>query len=222
MSTRNYQAWLRAARKAAKKTGGLSLPAARKAYKKMAARVGRPLKGVDVSKHPRIFRDSLPAKNRSATRSIASGGFRKQAGAATRASAVSQRQRGGQGARRIPAATKPATRGGAVSGKAQPAGAKGLVVSSQSERMKPTEYVSTPEYTRLKDFSTLQVQIHIMGPSGMKKKQLDDIAEEWLSSGETPNGIEVRSIGWNGKRPVTDGRGMRKARSDFAYIPFTF
>jgi hypothetical protein len=60
---RNYNAWIKAARKAAAKTGGLSLPAARKAYKKMAARVGRPLKGTDVKLHPRIFRESIPKRS---------------------------------------------------------------------------------------------------------------------------------------------------------------
>lgn len=64
---RNYNAWIKAARKAADKTGGLSLPAARKAYKKMAARVGRPLKGTDVKKHPRIFKESLPKSNQKRT-----------------------------------------------------------------------------------------------------------------------------------------------------------
>ena len=60
---RNYNAWIKAARKAAAKTGGLSLPAARKAYRKMAARVGRPLKGTDVKLHPRIFRESIPKRS---------------------------------------------------------------------------------------------------------------------------------------------------------------
>jgi hypothetical protein len=63
VSIRNYNAWIKAARKAADKTGGLSLPAARKAYRKMAGRVGRPLKGVDVKKHPRIFKESIPVKS---------------------------------------------------------------------------------------------------------------------------------------------------------------
>ena len=58
---RHYQAWLKAARKASQKTGGLSLPAkdARKAYRKMAERLDRPPMGVDVKRHPRIFKESL-------------------------------------------------------------------------------------------------------------------------------------------------------------------
>ena len=60
---RNYNAWIKAARKAAAKTGGLSLPAARKSYRKMAARVDRPLRGTDVKKHPRIFRESIPLRS---------------------------------------------------------------------------------------------------------------------------------------------------------------
>lgn len=55
MSIRNYNAFLKAARR----TGGLSLPAARKSYRKMAARLDRAPKGIDVKRHPRIFRDSL-------------------------------------------------------------------------------------------------------------------------------------------------------------------
>ena len=62
---RNYNAWIKAARKASEKTGGLPFsPAARKAcHCKMADRVGRPLKGVDVKKHPRIFKESIPLRS---------------------------------------------------------------------------------------------------------------------------------------------------------------
>ncbi len=66
MSIRNYNAFLKAARKASKRTGGLSLPAARKVYKTMAARLGRPLKGTDVRKHPRIFGESERTRKRAA------------------------------------------------------------------------------------------------------------------------------------------------------------
>jgi len=78
LSVRNYHAWIRAARKASKKTGGLSLPAARKAYKKMADRVGRPLKGTDVQRHPRIFRESIPGS---------AGGFKRRAASVRSANA---------------------------------------------------------------------------------------------------------------------------------------
>lgn len=61
MSVKNYHAWIRAARKASKKTGGLSLPAARKAYQITKERLGRQPKGVDVKKHPRITRESVKA-----------------------------------------------------------------------------------------------------------------------------------------------------------------
>lgn len=63
MSLRNYNAWIRAARKASEKTGGLSLPAARKAYRKMSAKLDRPLKGVDVKNHPIIFKRSIPVRS---------------------------------------------------------------------------------------------------------------------------------------------------------------
>lgn len=209
MSTRNYQAWLKAARRAAKRTGGLSLPAARKAYRKMAAHVGRPLKGTDVKSHPIIFRKSLPAKNRKTTRSVA--GVKQQAGKAiTRSKTGVRGLKGPQG----PAAQRGA-RGGAVPGKAQQAGPPRVVV---------TEYVSSPEYKKLgpKGGFRLQLQVHITGPSGMNKKQLDRIAEDWLRNGKTPSGIEVKALGWNGKNPTRDGRGMRVARSNFRHIPFAF
>jgi hypothetical protein len=60
VSIRNYNAFLRAARR----TGGLSLPVARKAYRKVSARLNRPAKGIDVRNHPRIFRDALSKRER--------------------------------------------------------------------------------------------------------------------------------------------------------------
>lgn len=59
-SIRNYNAFLKAARR----TGGLSLPAARIKYRKVSARLGRSAKGTDVRNHPRIFRDSLSKRER--------------------------------------------------------------------------------------------------------------------------------------------------------------
>lgn len=220
MSIRNYQAWLRAARKAAKKTGGLSLPAARKAYKKMAARVGRPLKGVDVSKHPRIFKDSLPAANRKPASAYRVGPVRKQAGAV--ASRGVKRSSAGAAKGRIQPTTKPAARGGAVPGQAQQARAKGLVVT-KPERLSQdfVEYISTPEYSKKgKGGGYLQLQIHITGPSGMKKRELDRVAIDWIHGKGTPNGITVKALGWNGKEPTSEGRGMRIARRNFSHIPF--
>lgn len=84
--------------------------------------------------------------------------------------------------------------------------------------------MSTPEYTKggRKGGFRLQLQIHVIGPPGMKKRELDKIAEGWLTNGKTPSGIEVKALGWNGKNPTTDGRGMRVARSNFRAIPFTF
>lgn len=73
MARRNYNAWIKAARAASAKTGGLSLPAARKAYKIASERLGRPLRGVDVRIHPRIFKEAIPVK---------SGGLRAKSGSA--------------------------------------------------------------------------------------------------------------------------------------------
>jgi hypothetical protein len=73
MSTRSYHAFIKAARK----TGGLSLPAARKAYHKMKDRLGRQPKGIDVKKHPRIFKQSLVSKSRKTNSSAKAAGVAK-------------------------------------------------------------------------------------------------------------------------------------------------
>src|SRR5579872_1250644 len=66
MSRRSYHAFIRAARK----TGGLSLPAARRVYKKVSDRLGEPAKAVDVKRHPRIFRESLLKRDREKVKKI--------------------------------------------------------------------------------------------------------------------------------------------------------
>ena len=224
MSVKNYHAFIRAARK----HGGLSLPAARKVAKKVAARLDRPVKGVDVQKHPRIFRESLNAAQRRkatglAARSKRAGskvGQQTRPASSPRSAAASKPAVG-----RIPARAKPAARGGAVPGKAQQAGPSRMVVKGEQVSLgKPFEYVSSPEYTKggRKGGFRLQLQIHIIGPGGLTKKRLDAIAEDWLTNGKTPAGIEVKALGWNGKNPTADGRGMRVARSNFRAIPFTF
>jgi len=217
MSVKNYHAFIRAARK----HGGLSLPAARKVAKKVAARLDRPVKGVDVKKHPRIFRESIPknARRKAAGLSVRS----KRAGATvrkqTRPAASSRNAAASKSAvGRIPAGKKQAARGGSVSRQAQSARSSRVVVVPPAK----VEYVSTPEYSKSKGGGRLQLQIHIMGPSGLNKQVLDEIAEGWLTNGKTPSGIEVKALGWNGKNPTTDGRGMRVARSNFRAIPFTF
>jgi len=216
VSVKNYHAFIRAARK----HGGLSLPAARKVAKKVAARLDRPVKGVDVQKHPRIFRDALTAAQRrkkaglSAPSKRRSGMLRKQTGASTRASSAGVKR---SAVGRIPAGKKQAARGGAAPGKAQQAGPSRLVVARE-------EYISSPEYTksnRSKGVFHLQLQIHINGPAGLNKKQLDRIAADWLKDGSKPNGFEVRALEWNGKE-TKDPRVMRVARSNFRAIPFTF
>ena len=132
MATKNYNAWIKAARRAAKRTAGLAAPSkrkaleraqarvakaqaavgkanvrlgkaklaearaamraagrelkaieksgnltmidARKAYRKMSDRLGRPLKGVDVAKHPRIFRESMARRKRQKKQKPPGGG----------------------------------------------------------------------------------------------------------------------------------------------------
>ena len=53
-SIRNYNAFIRAARKKADLTQGQ----AKTVYRQMSAKLGRPLSGTDVKKHPRIFKGS--------------------------------------------------------------------------------------------------------------------------------------------------------------------
>lgn len=56
MSLRNKNAWIKAARKVAAKTGGLSRPSLLKAYTAAKVKLGREPKGTDVKKHPIIFK----------------------------------------------------------------------------------------------------------------------------------------------------------------------
>lgn len=53
-SIRNYNAFIRAARK----ESDLTLGQARNVYREMSQHLGRKLQGVDVAKHPRIFKKS--------------------------------------------------------------------------------------------------------------------------------------------------------------------
>jgi hypothetical protein len=114
MSVRNYHAFIKAARK----TGGLSLPAARKTYQKMKARLDRAPKGTDVKKHPRIFKASIPAKR---GRPSLIGGLSKirqqtgkVAGGSNKRSSQGKAGRGSSGrvaVGRIPNKPQPSTRG---------------------------------------------------------------------------------------------------------------
>jgi len=60
VSLRSYHAFIKAARK----TGGLSLPAARRSYHAVSERLGEPAKAKDIKAHPVIFRDSLRKRER--------------------------------------------------------------------------------------------------------------------------------------------------------------
>lgn len=208
MSIRNYNAWLRAARKAASKTGGLSLPAARKAYRKMAAHIGRPLKGTDVKKHPIIFKRSIPAKAggikpRPAGLREASNRKRAVSGKAAKPARITRPRKSAEPIQR-PREGPPRTAG--------PAGG-----------LQFTEYVSTPEYTKrgAKGGFHLQLQIHLRGPAGLDKKQLDAIASDWLQGKGLPSGFTASKLEWNNKE-TKDPRVMRVARSHFGRIPFDF
>ena len=55
-SIKNYNAWIREARKV---NPDVTLQAARRAYKVASERLGRNLFGRDVARHPRISKDSL-------------------------------------------------------------------------------------------------------------------------------------------------------------------
>lgn len=55
MSIRNYNAFLREVRK----KHGLTQKQAQAAYRKTATRLGRPAKGTDVKRHPRIVKESI-------------------------------------------------------------------------------------------------------------------------------------------------------------------
>lgn len=154
MSIRNYNAWIKAARKASAKTGGLSLPAARKSYQKMAARVGRPLKGTDVKKHPRIFKESIPAKSGGKARGFFSG--KVKGGAPARGAEAAKGKDVGPistGEKRDKGRGKGIV--GREQGKAQPARkARELVIDSFDDyadawdffELDDIEYVSTADY----------------------------------------------------------------------------
>lgn len=111
-----------------------------------------------------------------------------------------------------------------MSGQAQPPGPPGLVVAkSEGLSQDFVEYISTPEYTKrgAKGGFHLQLQIHIKGPAGQTKKQLDEIASDWLRGGGVPAGFEVGAFEWNGKKAKTSME-RRVARRNFSRIPFTF
>lgn len=236
MSVKNYHAFIRAARK----HGGLSLPAARKVAKKVAARLDRPVKGVDVQKHPRIFRESLSAASRrkaaglsARSKRIARSGASGSTGAVARGrGAASNRPSASMARVSRNAKSNPrgvSSSGRKSSGKTRSPGPSRLVVGKprsggMTDFSGPMEYISTPEYTKRgrKGGFHLQLQIHIIGPAGLTKKKLDRIAEGWLERGETSSGIEVKALGWNGKNPTQERRGMRVARTNFRHIPFTF
>lgn len=225
MSIRNYNAWLKAARKAARKTGGLSLPAARKAYKKMAARVGRPLKGTDVQKHPRIFKDSLPKKKRSAGLDRKSSQVRntsnsKRANAGSSAKSARASQVPRRAAQPVQRSRKGSSRAQGEAGRLSDDRARQALGERNASEV---EYVSTPNYTKggAKGVFNLQLQIHITGPAGQTKKQLDAIAENWLQGKGVPNGFKAWKLEWNNKE-TRDPRTMRVARSHFKHIPFNF
>lgn len=60
MSIRNYNAFL----KAVKKKHGTTHKQAQSAYRRLSKKIGRPAKGVDVSKHPRLTRAALQGRKR--------------------------------------------------------------------------------------------------------------------------------------------------------------
>ena len=208
MARRNYNAFIKAARK----TGGLSLPAARKAYKQITERLGRPAKGIDVSKHPRIFKQTITTK-----------AGRRKPGFADQTRRPGASAKGSKRVRSTPI-VKPTSSRGAAGGVQPPRKAPAQPPGPARPILAPVEYVSTPEYTKRGPRGTfnLQLQIHITGPPGMTKRALDNVAANWLRGGGTPNGIEVKALGWQGKNPTEDRRGMRVARSNFSRIPFTF
>lgn len=209
MARRNYNAFLKAARR----TGGLSLPAARKAYKKISERLGRPAKGNDVKQHPRIFKQTIstaggkrrPGFADQRTQGVRSAG--RQRGAASR---VTQQAPRGKAPDRTQRGRQASPR---------PARTPGVVLAPPA----PVEYVSTPEYTKRgpKGRFHLQLQIHIIGPAGQSKAELDAIASDWLGGKGVPGGFQVKALEWNGKS-TKDPRTMRVARSNFRQIPFTF
>jgi hypothetical protein len=61
---RNYNAWLRAVRK----EFGITQKQAQRAYRKASRRLNRPLRGVDVLRHPRITRDAAKGTPKRPTR----------------------------------------------------------------------------------------------------------------------------------------------------------
>ena len=223
MSIKNYHAWIRAARKAAAKTGGLSLPAARKSYKKMAAAVGRPLKGVDVKKHPIIFKRSIPkasgglgALKRKTTgvrgAGIAKTKVREKRTVSSEPAAASQRERE-RSIRTLSDFVKDDKAARAAGEPAQPG----------------IEYVSSLEYKG--KHGILQVQIHVMLPgarigSSYSRDFLDLVAMAGIKGDALPAGVRVRAIQWrtnaNGQYSKEETRKSKIAevQGHFARVPF--
>ena len=169
MSVRNYHAFIKAARK----TGGLSLPAARKTYQKMKARLDRAPKGTDVLKHPRIFKASIPATRGRKSSGAGLSAVRKQAGKTPGGANKSGGKRTASGGRtsgraavgRIPNKPQPSTRGVSKARRESPAQERAarpsrVVVNTLEdlyaflddyedfEPVDDDEYVSTVEYKK--------------------------------------------------------------------------
>ncbi len=86
MSTRSYQAFL----KAVKKKHGITHKQAQKAYRRVSSRLNRPARGVDVRDHPRILRDSLNKKRRSVAKGSPKKGHKKTISVAKRIRTIEQ------------------------------------------------------------------------------------------------------------------------------------
>lgn len=214
MSIRNYNAFIKAARK----KGGLSLPSARKVYHKVKARLGEPPKGTDVKKHPRIFKESLTAKDR--TRAIRSGLFARSkrvtakkstAGVGTKKTAGSQRSNSGavRTTGKKPGIARSGKRSVGVS-----------VPRSRAGRLKrapapaPAPVPRNFEYAASSDYKQLRVQVHVKSTGrALTHKEISAAADAWMKRAPLPAGVEVMGISYaNGRKDFTKETNPRRAR----------
>lgn len=199
MSTRNYHAFIRAARK----TGGLSLPSARKVYHKVKERLGEQPKGKDVKLHPRIFRESLSKRDRDRLK--------------RESTPVRSSKRGNVVA--TPKVVKGAKRGATVRGKPDRTArvgtnqARGLDDRAKQGLGLPNASEANHEYAASSDYKGLRVQVHVKSDRQRTHKELGAAVNAWMRREPLPEGVTVSAIEWaNGRKDFEKETNPRRAR----------
>ena len=206
------------------RSANMTMAQAQKAYRAMSKQLGRAPKGVDVKKHPIIFKRSVSgragglgaAAKRKATgvrgAGIAKTKVREKRTVSSEPAAASQRERE-RSIRTLSDFVKDDKAARAAGEPAQPG----------------IEYVSSLEYKG--KHGILQVQIHVMLPgarigSSYSRDFLDLVAMAGIKGDALPAGVRVRALQWrtnaNGQYSKEETRKSKIAevQGHFARVPF--